>query len=220
MDRVFGYCELDFEAGEAALMAAVSRHPVAVGINANKVFQLYASGIISSKDCGPAPHTAEMEIMAINHAVVVTGWGEEMVGGRAMKYWILKNSFGEGWGENGYFKLERGAHTLDREGFGTCGMYFESVYPVMDESAGADACVPGSTFRTKYYSATSAAGLGADFQAAAKAFSASGRRGAAVALVGFGFAGGVVAAVMTVTAARIQRWSRRASEEGAALLPQ
>ena len=183
MDRVFGYCELDFEAGEAALMAAVSRHPVAVGINANKAFQLYASGIISSKDCGPAPHTAEMEIMAINHAVVVTGWGEEMVGGRAMKYWILKNSFGEGWGENGYFKLERGAHTLDREGFGTCGMYFESVYPVMDESAGADACVPGSTFRTKYYSATSAAGLGADFQAAAKAFSASGRRGAAVALV-------------------------------------
>ena len=75
--------------------------------------------------------------MAINHAVVVTGWGEEMVkGGRAMKYWILKNSFGEQWGEGGYFKLERGAHTLDREGFGTCGMYFESVYPVMDEKRG------------------------------------------------------------------------------------
>ena len=47
--------------------------------------------------------------------------------------------FGEGWGELGYFKLERGAHTLDREGFGTCGMYLESVYPVMDESPGADA---------------------------------------------------------------------------------
>jgi hypothetical protein len=219
MDRVFGYCELDFEAGEAALMAAVSRHPVAVGINANKAFQLYASGIISSKDCGPAPHTEEMEIMAINHAVVVTGWGEEMVGGRAMKYWILKNSFGEGWGENGYFKLERGAHTLDSEGFGTCGLHFESVYPVMDESAGASACVPGSTFRTKYYSAASAAGLGAEFTFS-NAFSATKRRGAAVALVGFGFAGGVVAAVMTVTASRIQRWSRRASEEGAALLPQ
>ena len=40
------------------------------------------------------------------------------------------------------------------------------------------------------------------------------------ALLGFGFAGGMVAAVMTVTAARIKRWSRRASEEGAALLPQ
>ena len=220
MDRVFGYCELDFEAGEAALMAAVSRHPVAVGINANKAFQLYASGIISSKDCGPAPHTEEMEIMAINHAVVVTGWGEEMVGGRPMKYWILKNSFGEGWGEHGYFKLERGAHTLDREGFGTCGLYFESVYPVIDESAGADACVPGSTFRTKYYSAASALGLGADSRSAVTAFSVLGRRGAAAALLGFGFAGGMVAAVMTVTAARIKRWSRRASEEGAALLPQ
>ena len=38
-------------------MEAVSKHPVAIGINANKVFQLYASGIISAKDCGPAPHT-------------------------------------------------------------------------------------------------------------------------------------------------------------------
>jgi hypothetical protein len=79
--------------------------------------------------------------------------------------------------------------------------------------------VPGSTFRTKYYSAASAAGLGAEFTFS-NAFSATKRRGAAVALVGFGFAGGVVAAVMTVTASRIQRWSRRASEEGAALLPQ
>ena len=155
-----GYCELDFEAGEAALMEAVSKHPVAIGINANKVFQLYASGIISAKDCGPAPHTQDSEIMAINHAVVVTGWGEQMVKGRNMKYWILKNSFGEQWGEGGYFKLERGDHTLDARGSGRCGMYFESVYPVLDEKAGPEVCVPGSTFRTKYYSAAGAAFLG------------------------------------------------------------
>ena len=35
----------------------------------------------------------------------------------------------------GYFMLERGAHTVDDEGFGTCGMYFESVYPVLDQNA-------------------------------------------------------------------------------------
>jgi len=114
-DRVYGYCELDFEAGEAALMEAVAKNPVAIGINANKVFQLYAGGIIRASDCGPAPHTQDAEIMSINHAVIVTGWGESRVNGELMKFWVLKNSFGEGWGERGYFKLERGGHSLDEE---------------------------------------------------------------------------------------------------------
>jgi len=224
MDRVFGYCELDFEAGEDALLAAVAKHPVAVGINANKVFQLYASGIISSKDCGPAPHTSEAEIMAINHAVVVTGWGEEIIGGVNMKFWILKNSFGDRWGDAGYFKLERGKHTLDNEGFGTCGLHFESVYPVMEETAGASACVPGSTFRTKYYSAASAAGLGANYKYVFESMQnalvgTGGHRGAAIGLVGLGFAGGVVAAVVAVYTSRSERWSKKASAEGAALIP-
>ena len=161
-DRVYGYCELDFEAGEAALMEAVAKHPVAIGINANKVFQLYMSGIIRATDCGPAPHKQDSEIMSINHAVIVSGWGETHVNGKLIKYWVLKNSFGENWGEKGYFKLERGAHTLDAEGFGTCGMYFESVYPVMDENANPSSCVPGATFRSKYYSAATAAVLGAE----------------------------------------------------------
>jgi hypothetical protein len=146
--------------------------------------------------------------MAINHAVVVTGWGEQMVKGRNMKYWILKNSFGEQWGEGGYFKLERGDHTLDAEGFGTCGMYFESVYPVLDEKAGPEACVPGSTFRTKYYSAAGAAFLGD---------AAEGR--VAATMLALGFAAGLAAALASVAVTRVYRWSRRANEEGAALLP-
>ena len=72
-------------------MAAFKGTPVVVGINVNKVFQLRVRHHLSSKGPWPAPHTAEMEIMAINHAVVVTGLGEEMVGGRAMKYWIPAN---------------------------------------------------------------------------------------------------------------------------------
>ena len=221
-DRVFGYCELDFEAGEAALMEAVSKHPVAIGINANKVFQLYASGIISAKDCGPAPHTQDSEIMAINHAVVVTGWGEQMVKGRNMKYWILKNSFGEQWGEGGYFKLERGDHTLDAEGFGTCGMYFESVYPVLDEKAGPEACVPGSTFRTKYYSAAGAAFLGDAADGSSprtRGIELGGEGRIAATMLALGFAAGLAAALASVAVTRVYRWSRRANEEGAALLP-
>ena len=219
-DRVFGYCELDFEAGEEALMEAVSKQPVAIGINANKVFQLYASGIITAKDCGPAPHTPDSEIMAINHAVVVTGWGEEWIKGRLIKYWILKNSFGEGWGEKGYFKLERGPHTLDAEGFGTCGMYFESVYPVIDEKARSKACVPGSTYRTKYYSAAGAATLGN--VAPKKEAPVVGRVGhpkMATLLVGVGFIAGLLVSSIFVAMGRFTSWTRRASEESISLLP-
>jgi len=151
--QVHGYCELSVSGGEKELMHALSKSPVAIGINANKKFQLYDRGILRMKDCPPAPHTSETMYTAINHAALVTGWGEEtMPDGEVVKYWEVKNSFGSDWGEGGYFRIERGPVTA--EGLGTCGMYFESVYPVVDElEAGARECVPGATFRRDYYRA-------------------------------------------------------------------
>ena len=217
-DRVYGYCELDFDAGEAALMEAVSKQPVAVGINANKIFQLYASGIIRSSDCGPAPHTPDSEIMAINHAVVVVGWGEEVVKGETIKYWVLKNSFGENWGERGYFKLERGPDTVDQEGFGTCGLYFESVYPVIDEDANEDSCIEGSTFRSKYYSAAYAgAGLGKpstlNLRDLTSTNASTGVGQVAVMLVGFGFVTGVLVVSVFMAARAARKQLTRGTEE-------
>jgi len=151
--QVYGYCELSLAGGEKELMHALSKSPVAIGLNANKKFQLYDSGILRMSDCPPAPHTSDTMYTSINHAALLTGWGEEtMPNGEVVKYWVVKNSFGDDWGEDGYFRLERGPVTS--EGLGTCGMYFESVYPIVDEDEGSSRrCIPGATYRTDYYRA-------------------------------------------------------------------
>lgn len=45
------------------------------------------------------------------HAVVLMGWGEE--GGK--KYWILRNFWGEDWGDKGHFKVLRGENHCEIE---------------------------------------------------------------------------------------------------------
>lgn len=39
------------------------------------------------------------------HAVVVLGWGSSMIDGNKVDYWITRNSWGENWGDGGYFKM-------------------------------------------------------------------------------------------------------------------
>lgn len=51
---------------------------------------------------------AQLEWEKTNHAVLIVGYGVEMVNKTATKYWIAKNSWGDKWGEKGYFKILRG----------------------------------------------------------------------------------------------------------------
>merc|ERR1719428_842095 len=40
----------------------------------------------------------------VDHAVLAVGWGVE----DGKKYWKLQNSWGEDWGEDGFFRMARG----------------------------------------------------------------------------------------------------------------
>lgn len=68
--------------------------PIPVGVDSRSYnFELYRHGIIKAHHCGKK----------IDHAVTVVGYGIE----KNTRYWIVKNSWGTGWGEKGYFRLER-----------------------------------------------------------------------------------------------------------------
>ncbi|XP_003366683.1 dipeptidyl-peptidase 1, partial [Trichinella spiralis] len=44
----------------------------------------------------------------VNHAVIIVGYGtDEMT---KEKYWIVKNSWGRKFGEDGYFRIRRGTN--------------------------------------------------------------------------------------------------------------
>ena len=61
--------------------------------SAEYAFQTYRSGVLRSYACGNA----------VDHAVLAVGYGQE----NGINYWIVKNSWGAGWGESGYIKMSK-----------------------------------------------------------------------------------------------------------------
>jgi len=93
-------------ATEEALMKDIQENgPATVGIDAPSHLFSYRSGIFP---CEATRHEGtNLEDLkpweATNHAVLAYGWGEE----NGQKYWLLKNSWGKYWGEDGFFRIPR-----------------------------------------------------------------------------------------------------------------
>ncbi|KAJ9168047.1 hypothetical protein P3X46_019621 [Hevea brasiliensis] len=83
--------------------------PVSVAFEVVSGFRFYKSGVYTSDVCGKTP-------MDVNHAVLAVGYGVE----DGVPYWLIKNSWGDNWGDNGYFKMELGKNMC---GVATCASY-------------------------------------------------------------------------------------------------
>jgi cathepsin L len=71
--------------------------PLFIGLDADsKLFMFYKSGILDITSC---PNRRQ----DMDHALVAVGYGYDSV--LKQSYWIIKNSWGEKWGENGYVRL-------------------------------------------------------------------------------------------------------------------
>ncbi|KAK1946748.1 Cathepsin L-like proteinase [Phytophthora citrophthora] len=106
------------EASEKALLRAVTSGPVTANIDATgDGFRHYAGGIYDAQDC-------LSDGDEVNHAVVVMGFGETDDG---EKFWIIRNTWGTMWGEDGYMRIARGSSAGTH---GPCNLYVYADYPV------------------------------------------------------------------------------------------
>ncbi|KAH9624601.1 hypothetical protein KSS87_010304 [Heliosperma pusillum] len=103
---------------EDALLKAAANQPISVAIDAGgQDMQFYSEGVFTGQ-CGTE----------LDHGVAVVGYGATQDG---TKYWIVRNSWGEEWGEKGYIRMQRGVSAKE----GLCGIAMEASYPTKNSSS-------------------------------------------------------------------------------------
>ncbi|XP_064645191.1 procathepsin L-like [Lineus longissimus] len=92
--------------------ATASIGPIAISIDAShSSFQQYRSGVYYESQCSSK---------SLDHAVLVVGYGTD----NGSDYWLVKNSWGTTWGDNGYIKMARNRDN-------NCGVASYATYPTV-----------------------------------------------------------------------------------------
>ena len=108
---------LDFAPGDLeSLVHAANDAPVAVGVNANIYWMVYSGGVVMAEKCKGTVET-------INHGVVVVGWTADE--------WIIRNSWGKRWGEEGHIRVQRSATDYSQN---ACGIVEVNSFPLVEKA--------------------------------------------------------------------------------------
>ncbi|XP_029202306.2 KDEL-tailed cysteine endopeptidase CEP1-like [Acropora millepora] len=90
--HIKGFVRVPKNNSEALKYALVTHGPIASSVNSDrKSFRFYSHGIYDDPECGKKT----------NHAILTVGYGTH----KNISYWIIKNSWGQLWGDNGFIKI-------------------------------------------------------------------------------------------------------------------
>lgn len=118
-----GYNDIASGSEEALKEALATIGPISIAIDATEgKFMLYKNGVLVDDTCGNTPDT-------LDHGVLLVGYGtdENASNGQNQDYWIVKNSWGPGWGEEGYVRMARNLNNM-------CGVATTASYPLVKET--------------------------------------------------------------------------------------
>jgi cathepsin C len=106
----------NFSTNDEGIKEEIYRNgPVVLSFEPSEDFMFYSGGIFKSVS---APSKLRKHIdydqqwERVDHAVVAVGYGEE----NGQKYWLIQNSWGPDWGEDGFFRMARGVDESGIEG--------------------------------------------------------------------------------------------------------
>jgi C1A family cysteine protease len=103
----------------SAMLAALAMQPISIAIQADQfVFQFYKTGVMTDDSCGQAGN--------IDHGVLAVGYGTDLDTNEP--YFLVKNSWGATWGEEGYIKLGR----KSKNDFGICAILKMASFPIVE----------------------------------------------------------------------------------------
>jgi len=137
--KITGFVKLIENNYTDVVVALANVGPLAINVDATP-WSAYSSGVFTG---------CQFRDIDINHVVQLVGYGTDA--SRGKDYWIVRNSWGSGWGEKGYMRLEKhsdgdhskwcGPDTRPQDGTGcdggppvitacgSCGLWYDVSYP-------------------------------------------------------------------------------------------